>query len=75
LKLETEEMAEPGKPGDGGYWARLRRTDEDVPMDVDQTIRPRGTADVLASGPAPRRHPGNRRRHTGDVRERRTPPG
>jgi 16S rRNA (cytosine967-C5)-methyltransferase len=71
MKLESEEIALPGKPGDGGYLARLRRTDADVPMDVDVTIRPRAAVDVLPSRPAPRRHPGNRRRHAGDVREKR----
>jgi 16S rRNA (cytosine967-C5)-methyltransferase len=71
MKLESEQIAEPGKPGDGGYLARLRRTDEDLPMDVDAMIRPRSAANVLTSGPAPRRHPGNRRRHAGDVREKR----
>ncbi len=75
MKLELEEVSEPGRPGDGGYLARLRRTDEDGPMDVDVTIRPRGAANMQASGPAPRRHPGNRRRHAGDVREKRSPPG
>jgi 16S rRNA (cytosine967-C5)-methyltransferase len=27
MRLETEEDAVPGRPADGGYWARLRRTE------------------------------------------------
>ncbi len=37
LELEAEEIAIPGRPSDGGYWARLRRKGEDGD-DEDQLI-------------------------------------